>query len=429
VLPVRPLQRAAVIAALVVAGVLVANALLSVGTHYTVHAHFVDASQLVRGARVEVGGRKVGSVAKIALTDDGHADVVLDLTAGEVKPLHRGTVAGVRAIGLSGVTNRFVDLSPGPPRGAKIGDGGVLTTAETRSMVDLDAVLNAFDPATRVRLQHFVKRGTQIFGDDGGKDANRALKMLDPAVAQARALVGETALDTEAVGRLVSTGATVAQTLAAHGEQVDGGLASTARTLQAVATQRRALASGLRRTPAVLRQAGGTLQRVDAALVQLRPALRELRPVAGPLATVLRRLAPTAQEAAPALRKLNALLPALRKAAAGLPALDRAAQPALGETVKAVRRSMPTFEGLRVYGPDVVHGALIGLGGPTSASYDATGHFARYSGMVTPRSVELSQQGRLQRCPGAAADPAPDGSTPWDPVPGLCKPEQGVGQP
>jgi phospholipid/cholesterol/gamma-HCH transport system substrate-binding protein len=428
VLGVRQLPRAVALASLVVAAAVLAVVITGGRTHYTIHAHFVDASQLVRGARVEVGGRQVGSVSDIALTDDGQADVVLDLTSREVQPLHRGTVAAVRAVGLSGVTNRFVDLTPGPPAGAKIPDGGVLTAQETRPIVDLDAVLNTFDPATRARLQKFIKRSAAIFDGDGvALQTNRALAALEPAVAQAHALTAEFATDTHAVGRLVSTGAAVAQTLSAHGAEVERSLGSTATTLQALAGQRRALADGLRRTPAVLRQASGTLTRVDAALVQLRPALRELRPVAGPLATVLRRLAPTAQDAVPALARLNGLLPALRKAADGLPALDRAAEPAMGQTTKAVRHSLPTFQGLRLYGGDVVHGALIGLGGPTAASYDATGHFARFSSVTGVRDAESSEKGNTSRCPGGAAEPAPDGSTPWIDLPSLCSRPQDVG--
>ena len=63
---------------------------------------------------------------------------------------------------------------------------------------------------------------------------------------------------------------------------------------------------------------------------------------------------------------------------------------------------MPTFRGLRVYAPDAVHGAVIGIGGPTAASYDATGHFARYEGIVSQRGEEGTEKGNLRRCPGGA---------------------------
>jgi phospholipid/cholesterol/gamma-HCH transport system substrate-binding protein len=395
-----------------------------------VHARFVDASQLVRGALVEVGGRTVGRVRAIDLADDNEADVVLDLTAAEVQPLRRGTVAAVRAVGLSGVTNRFVELTPGPPGAPAIPDGGTLSTDATRPMVDLDAVLNALDPATRRRLQRVIAGSAEVF-DGTAQDANAALGALDPAVAQLRALAAETARDTAAVGRLVTTGAAVARTLAVHGDAVEGGITGTARSLRALATQRRALGDALRRTPAVLHQANGTLGRVDAALREVRPALRELRPVAGPLAAVLRRLAPVARDGVPALRELNALLPALRSAAAGLPALDRAAQPALRSTTRVLRSSLPVFTGLRQYAPDALHGLVLGVGGTTASGYDANGHYARISPLTEvpdPSGVALKlQTGNDARCPGGAADPAPDGSTPWIPDASLCDPEDDVG--
>lgn len=394
---------------------------------YTVHARFVDASQLVEGARVEVGGRQVGSVRRIGLSDDGQADVELALTEDEVQPLHRGTVAAIRAVGLSGVANRFVDLSPGPPKAPAIPEGGLLTAEETRPIVDLDAVLDTFDPATRGRLQQLLERSSVAFGGGAARDANRALGALDPAVSQLRGLSEELTRDTAAVGRLVSTGATVAQTLANRGDAVERSLASTATTLEAVAGERRALAAGLRRTPAVLRRTQRTLTRLDAALAQLRPAFRELRPVAGPLRTVLERLAPTARDTAPALRRLNALLPALDTAADGLPALDRRAQPALKTTTKAIGDSLPVFDQLRIFAPDVIHGALIGIGGPTAALYDATGHTARFSPLTAVRGRGTFERGNLRRCPGGAADPTPDGSAPWIPDPSICTPEHDVG--
>ena len=66
--------RVAAIAAVVLAVVLVAVILFR-GTddEYKIKAEFINASQLVEGNLVQVGGTKAGSVEKIEVTEDGRA--------------------------------------------------------------------------------------------------------------------------------------------------------------------------------------------------------------------------------------------------------------------------------------------------------------------------------------------------------------------
>ena len=61
---------------------------------YNVHAVFQNAGQLVTGDQVQVGGRPVGSITKIALTPDGLARI--DMKLDEFAPLHQGTSATIR---------------------------------------------------------------------------------------------------------------------------------------------------------------------------------------------------------------------------------------------------------------------------------------------------------------------------------------------
>ena len=53
------------------------------GTDYTVHARFINASQLVKGDLVQVSGAPIGKVTSITLTPDGEADVALHITKEE----------------------------------------------------------------------------------------------------------------------------------------------------------------------------------------------------------------------------------------------------------------------------------------------------------------------------------------------------------
>src|SRR5581483_1146995 len=130
---------------LAVAIVIIASA----GSGYQIHAIFQDSGQLVTGAEVQVAGRAVGSVSGLSLTPGGQAEVTLALDGGSgLTPLHLGTRAIIRAVGQAGVDNRFVQLIPGPTSAPELPDGATLPSTQTNGIVDLDAVLDSFDPAT-----------------------------------------------------------------------------------------------------------------------------------------------------------------------------------------------------------------------------------------------------------------------------------------
>src|SRR5215216_2533173 len=88
------------------------------GTRYRLR--FENAGQLVKDDDVQVGGRRVGSIRKISLTDDNEAEVDVQ---DEFAPLHEGTTAVIRATSLSGIANRYVALSPGPNNARELDDG------------------------------------------------------------------------------------------------------------------------------------------------------------------------------------------------------------------------------------------------------------------------------------------------------------------
>jgi phospholipid/cholesterol/gamma-HCH transport system substrate-binding protein len=417
-------RRGAAIACLLVAALAVGLLLHRAGG-YTLHAHFIDAGQLVKGDRVQIAGKQVGSVDDIRLTDDNEADVVLRIRDSDLTPLHEGTIARVRAIGLAGIANRFVDLAPGPTSAPVIPDGGALPTKDTRPIVDLDAVLNALDPITRKRLQHVLRYSAQIFAGSAATAGNRALAYLDPALAQTHALAGEVVRDEGALQRLMRSGAAVFSTLAARRRDVEGGITSTAVVLEELARERGALSSLLTRAPGALRQGAQTLADLQGTLSLVRPALREARPVAPQLTRVLRRLVPTARDAAPLLAQLRALLPSARSALAGLPQLAATALPALDSTSSTLRKAQPVFAGLRPYAPDIVGGLFNALAGSSSAYYDANGHYVRaaLNAAINLGARKSIRRGLTARCPGGAAESADDRSNPWIDDPSICNPE------
>jgi phospholipid/cholesterol/gamma-HCH transport system substrate-binding protein len=429
-------SRLVALGALVVAVVLV-FVLLTGGSSYTINARFIDAGQMVKGGLVEVGGRSIGTVSKITLTENGQANIKLNISDDKYNPLYRGTIARIRTVGLSGVANRFIEVTPGVDTNAKIPDGGTLSTAETRPIVDLDVLFDSLDKTTRDHLQGFIRSGAQLF-DTTATAANSAFGYLAPVLSQSDALFSELASDRVAVSRLLNTGATTASALATRRDDIESGISSTATTLRAIAAERAALADTFSRAPKLLERDDGVLGGLKNTVNQLRPALREARPVTPRLARVLRALVPTAQAAVPVLAQTRQLLPLLTTDLNKLPQLARTGVPALKTTTTAIISGQPLIDGLRPFVPDLVNGFFNGLGGRTAGYYDANGGFGRISlqgstgtlagllggvgAVVNNGTITGYASGKDARCPGGAAAPAPDKSNPYIDKTSICDP-------
>ena len=111
--PAAPARgRWAALAALAATCLLVAYLAFTADTGATYHLLFTDASQLVKGDQVQVGGVPVGSITAISLTPDNLAEVTIDVSSS-IAPLHAGTTAEIRSPSLAGLANRYIALTPG----------------------------------------------------------------------------------------------------------------------------------------------------------------------------------------------------------------------------------------------------------------------------------------------------------------------------
>jgi phospholipid/cholesterol/gamma-HCH transport system substrate-binding protein len=406
---------------------------LSGGSSYRVNLTLENASQLVTGNQVKVGGVAVGTVDSIGLGDDGRARVALTLDDESVTPLHRGSRAAVRSASLSGVANRYVALTPGPVNGAEIADGGDIPAEDTQAEVDLDELLNTLDPATLRDLKLLVRNGANGLRGRGAQ-LGRAIETLDPALSQVTGIEQEILRDEETFTRFLVESADVVSAVGERPERLERLVSSGRATLDELAAQDAALDDLLRRAPDTLRQANTTLVNLRATLEDLDPAIVEAQPSAAPLAEFLDRLRPVARDARPVVAQLRNTIDHrgsddLLGVLARVPALERQAVPAFESAVATVEDALPVVNEVRPYTPDVVGGLFNGFGGTTSGYYDANGRYTRISfqssayslqGLGSLLPVPTSTPGLTgyrknvtRRCPGAATQSHPDGSNPW----------------
>jgi phospholipid/cholesterol/gamma-HCH transport system substrate-binding protein len=428
----QQLARVVALGALAIAAIAVVIVLVTTSSTYVLHVPFADAGQLVKGDLVTVAGHQVGSIGAIKLTNNGLADVQLDIDDSSITPIHAGTIATIGQLSLTGVANRFIGLSLSGA-GPAIPSGGRLPLTQSRGIVDFDAFLDALNPHVRASIQQILRTGAFFVRNPTAAQLNAASRYLNPALSQSAALGADVVSDKFALQRLVSSTAEVSSALARRNADLAGAVTNTAAALREVASQRAALEDSISRAPAVLRQSTGVLANTDSTLRALNPALTDLQPVAPKLATLLRNLAPTANNLVPTVQGLQQLVPRAKSALLGLPPVEKQATPAVDSLTGALNELTPILAGLRPYAPDVVAGFFNGVGGAAGGYYDANGHYLKslltaqantpsalsgvlglLGGLGLPLPPLTGGRTRLLApCPGGGGPPAFDNSNPW----------------
>ena len=423
--------RALALTALAATVIALAIILFSGNGGHTYHFVFQNASQLVNGNQALIGGEPVGSVESIDLTNDNLAEVTVNIE----QELHEGTTATIRATSLSGVANHYLSISPGPNSNPALKDGATIGLGSTTTPVDLDQFLNTVPAPVRRGLGEFI-RGTAATYSGRGPQANRTYKYFAPGLNRARAFVHELNADQRLFERFIVSSAKLSTAVAQRGSELSSAISNARTAFGAIAGQNVALDETLRLLPPVFRQSNTTFVNLRAALNDLDPLVETAKPATKNLAPFLRELRPVVSKAVPVFKnlRLSVLRPGFANDAgellAVLPTVEQRASRAFPHSEGAIAAFQPNLTFARAYTPDIFNG--FGKVGEISGTYDANGHYARVqladlnlfrynstSGVLEP--IPPGQQyeafgataGVRRPCPGAATQPAPDGSNPF----------------
>lgn len=430
------LARGAVLGALLAVAAVVLILVLGNGGGAEYKLIFQNAGQLVKGDDVQIGGRRIGGVKDILLTDDNQAEVVVSVEA-PYAPLHEGTTATIRLTSLSGVANRYIALAPGPNNAPKIPDGGRLGVEQTTSVVDLDQLFNTLDPRTRKGLQEYFQ-GSAAQYEGQGENVNQSAEYFNPFLSTTDQLVKELALDQGTLERALVAGASVTSAVAQRAPQLTSLVTNLNGVMGAIAAQNDSLSQALAVLPDTLRQGNSTLVDLRSTLDSLDPLLAASRPAAAVLPRFFSQLRPLLDESTPVFQDFSTLVHQpgpfndATDATQHLPELQRIGSKAFASSIVAMRKGQPVIDFLRPYSPDLV--GWFRDFGQSAANYDANGHYARVMPIFgafryianasggtlepVPPSQRLSglRGGFNRRCPGAASQPRPDGSNPNAPA-------------
>jgi phospholipid/cholesterol/gamma-HCH transport system substrate-binding protein len=425
-----PFARFAVLAGLIAGAALIALLMFGAGGGYTVTAVFENAGQLVGGDQVRLGGRTVGRISDIGLSDSSQAEVKLEIDE-ELAPLHQGTTARIRSPSLSGIANRYVALDLGPTDAPRIPDGGRIGANQTSAPVDLDELFNTLDPATRRGLRSFIRgQGENYAGR--GKQAAESIKYLAPALSSTSRLSREIVLDKRVFDGFIADTAALVGAVAERRTDLAQLVGNANATARAIGDENVALDRALQLLPSTLRKANTTFVNLRSTLDDLDPLVAESKPATKDLAPFLRRLQPLLEDARPTVKDLRVLIRRpgkgndLIELSSQMPRLERLASRAFPRAIRTMNRSQAQIEYLRQYTPDLA--GLFTKFGQATSTYDANGHYARVQPVflpfrldtaanvlqAKPRSARLEglQRVSTRRCPGGSTQPPPDGSAP-----------------
>ena len=299
----------------------------------------------MKGDDVQVGGRPIGSVKDISLTDNNLARVKVAV-GGAYAPLHAGTTAIVRATSLSGIANRYVALTPGPNSNPELANGARIGTDSTTSIVDLDQLFNTSNPATRRGLQEFIQgSATQYQGK--GVQANESARYFGPSLSSLDQVIAQVLRDQGAFTNFLTNSSALVTTIAARRNDLSSLVVNANATAAAIARENRSFDTSLALLPETLRKGNTTFVNLRATLVDLTTLVNTSKPVAPKLAPFFSALRPLVTEA-PAHRSTRSLAgvrscPARTTTSttccSKLPALQNAAKPAFANSITALRRA------------------------------------------------------------------------------------------
>jgi phospholipid/cholesterol/gamma-HCH transport system substrate-binding protein len=409
---------------------IVAYLVFAGGGGSTYKLELAEGDQLVRGDQVQVGGVPVGSVTNIELTHNFKALITVHVNSSLV-PLHHGTTAQVRVPSLTSVANRYIALTLGPNNNPEYPSGATLPASVTGEVTDLDQLFNTLNAKTRKGLQGFIQGTAEQYAGEG-KNLGKSVEYFAPALTATNHFFSELVRDQPIFTSFLVETAKAVTTIGARQESLADLIENQNKTFQATASEQSELASGLKKLPGTLQQGNRTFAELPSTFAALSELVKESRPTTKSLTTLLERLRPLLTTATPVVGNFSEAFSRpgpdndLTDLVRALPALAKQLTTDSPISVTALKESVPITAVFGPYTPDLA--GTLRTFGAGAGYYDADGHYVHVNGVfpdfklgenetLKPASptaaLEGLLSGQLRRCPGAATQPAADGSSPF----------------
>lgn len=283
---------------------------------YKVNVDITQAAQLTRQSDVRISGVSVGKVVALTPRPDSVTRVTIELE-GRYAPIPSAAKAMLRSKTLLGET--YVEIAPNRAAGSRpLPDGGTLARDAVRPTVELDDVLETFDPKTREAFR--VWQATQAGALDGhGVDINAAVGELPRFVEEVGRLSATLDAQGSSVKQVVSGTADVFDAISRRRGELRQLMSAGDRTFTAIGERNRRFADIFRQLPGFERELATTLPRITTFADRSLPTVRRLQPVATQLTPTFDALDRLSPDLAALMQRLG---PVITASKAGLPAVD-----------------------------------------------------------------------------------------------------------
>jgi ABC-type transporter Mla subunit MlaD len=286
------------------------------GSGYLVRAIFDNASFVISGEDVKVGGVIVGSIKDVDLDEDNKAAVVLEITDPGFQDFRQDATCRIGLQSLIG--EQFIDCSPtqrrgqgvalapplkaiasGPHRGEHL-----LPVERTSSPVGPDLLANIMRLPQRERLRLIIAElGTGLAGN--GAELRNVVERANPTLQQATRLVEILAAQNGTIKDLVEQSDAALAPLAERSGDLAGFIATSGRVAAASAERGDDLERDLERLPAFLRELKPAVARIGRLSDQFGPSVANLTAQAPAVNRAVTNLGPFAAAARPAIKTLG----------------------------------------------------------------------------------------------------------------------------
>jgi phospholipid/cholesterol/gamma-HCH transport system substrate-binding protein len=270
-------------------------------SHFTVYADFPSANGIKPGSFVRIAGINVGTVTGIEPAP-GHPreSRVAMQVSNEGLPIHVDATVKIRPrTFLEG--NFFVDLMPGTPGSRPAPSGYTFPAPQAAVPVQLDQVLTSLQAGTRHNLQVLLA----VYGG-AVKQAGSAYNASIPYWTPAYKYTGEVTHDLlgtqhNDLANLVANGATVAQSLNTHPQNLENLITDFNTTANAFARVNASLSAAVAELPR-------TLAAAQPALTALNNSFPPLERLSGALIPGVKSAGPTIDVSLPFIDQLRLLV-------------------------------------------------------------------------------------------------------------------------
>jgi virulence factor Mce-like protein len=372
-----------------------------------------EATGLVEPVEVRSSGVRVGQVADTVRDERGNRTLATIEIDRDFAPIHRDARFSLRQKTIIGET--YVEMTLGTRNAPEVREGDVVAGTQIREAVQIDELLDSFDPYTRSAFRTWQQDlGAGIV--ERGLDLNDAIGNLPGLVGEARDLVTLLNSQNAALRQVVDDGGEVFDALSEDGRQLQALVRNQSTVFRALQRERESFADLIRVLPTFLGESRQTLARLEDFSRDTDPLVRDLQPA-------LRRLRPTLvdlAELSPDLRRLFGNVdPYIDVAQRGLPATRevlRELRPTFGALAPLLSEINPLLDHVALYQHQLTDllntfGSINAAKGFPTNDPDSPGHVTRQFSPTSPESQAFwenrrrSNRGNAYLPPLAFAEP------------------------